>query len=46
MLQDFKHGTDGLGDLYLCAMESSDKPRGSDGFWHVEETFSFKTNNE
>ena len=39
MFQDFKNGTDMIGDLYLCAMESTDKPRGADGFWCVEETY-------
>ena len=39
MFQDFKIGSDSIGDLYLCAMESTDKPRGADGFWCVEETY-------
>ena len=39
MFQDFKNGIDMIGDLYLCAMESTDKPRGADGFWRVEETY-------
>ena len=28
-----------IGDLYLFAMESTDKPRGSDGFWCVERIY-------
>ena len=39
MFQDFASGSDSIGDLYLCNMESTDKPRGADGFWCVEETY-------
>ena len=39
MFQDFKIGSDRIGDLYLCAMESTENPRGSDGFWCVEEIY-------
>ena len=39
MFQDFKHGSSSIGDLYLCAMESKDKPRGSDGFWYIEKAY-------
>ena len=39
MYEDYKLGIDRIGELYLSSMESTDKPRGPDGFWCVEETF-------
>ena len=39
MFEDYKLGMGRIGELYLSSMESTDKPRGPDGFWCVEETF-------
>ena len=32
-------GNNEVGEILLCAMETSRKPRDSDGFWYIEDRY-------